>query len=349
MNKNEAVEVLRKAFLQIKDNGKIDNQIGKKLYEAISGVVQVKYSSLGSDDQKDLVNQSFIGIYNSMSSETGNSVWLENSESNPDSDKILINYFYTIIRTAFYEIQPVVYQRETLNLESAIRNILNKLVSEKYLCKNSRNEFCRNEGAESIHHIEIKGYFYSIQNKNGNINHSELEKLIRSFFDDELENYAISLSNLVRLITDISDYGNAGYISISGGTLDNDEEENKNDLPNSDNIYNPEFISEVESIAKQWLSRVESSFAPDELHFYAKLYYYKFGLSLTLEEIEEKIGHRYRKSSIDNFVKMFIKTMRISEVADINSLELKVYLDFFMSLLIKKLNLTESEGENSDE
>jgi len=350
MKKGEVAEILRKAFLQINEYGKIDNQVGKKLFEAISGAVQISYTTLESDIQKDLVNETFLQIHNSMSSKTGNGVWLENKESNSDSDNILIKYYYSIIRTAFYEIQPIDLQRETINLDSAIRNILKNFISEKYLIKNSRNEFCRKEGITSIQHLEIKGYFFSIQNNNGTINYKKLETLIKSFFDNELEKFAISVFNLVRLITEISDYGNAGYFSISEGTID-DDEENKNEilLSDTDKFNNPEFFAEVKSIAEQWFLRVESVFEPEELVFYAKLYFYKFGLSLTLEQISEKLGNKLGKSSVDNYVKRFIRAMKISNEADIDNLELGAYLDFFMRLLIEKLNLTESDGGNSDE
>lgn len=345
-NKETTADLLRDIINEFYHfNKSFSNENATKLQNTIKGAIKSKYGN--SNLKNDISQQAFLNFYQALDSQSGKDLWEKIKVKSEDSDNILISYYYKIIQTAYNSETKTELQKETLNLESAIRNILNRLVSEEYLCKNSRNEFCRNEGAESIHHIEIKGYFYSIQNKNGTINHSKLEKLIRSFFDNELENFAISLSDLVRIIAEISDVGNSCYVSIIKEKSGNEDTE-EDYLEAKDLTQIPATMAETNSYVESWFSNVERTFKPEELKLYAKIFILKYYNELTYESISKRLNN-LGKSSIELYYKAFIRAMKIDEEATINTVEFDHYIKAFAIYLIKKFDLTESEGENSDE
>jgi hypothetical protein len=324
--------LIRQIYYQKKD-GRIDEKIAEELIQQLKKMCLAKNYSFDSCD--DVVNQSFINLYKSIDE---NSFWETVIEENEENDKRIKNYIYKILLSSNNELDKDFRRKETINFNRALSEILKNLVAENILqTKDSFYHLTSTQTPEDVDFVDFPSLYFPVRNANGTIDWNRLKELIIIIFNEYLEKYSLSLSNITEIISKITDIGNTSLISIDL-SFDSDEDDYST-IQIKDSKTNQEDISTIKSIVNIWIERAEKIFDEEELKLRAVLFLLKYGENYTLEEIKDKLNLAKGKSSIDNYIKQFIKSMRIENEVGIDDSNINDLMNYLILSLSEKYDM----------
>ncbi len=294
-----AAQLLREGYKQFVENGIFPNKIAIEINLQLKKMYLAKYNY--NNDCDEIVQQAFINIYTDIIKKNSGSIWESTLEETEENDKRLIANIYKIFITSRKEIEPDLWKKETINLKRAISKIIEQLVDDKKLTQDGK-----------YYHLPktpkpLKGYIYnfpnilfSIRNSNGELNWGKIENLILLIFEEYLEKYSLSLSNILEIIIKIADVGNESLISKD----ENNDDDESEIIQIENNDISAETYTNVNEVVKIWIDRAKGKFNEEQFSIRAKIFVLKYGENYTLSEIVDKMYLGVGTSSVDNYVKL---------------------------------------------
>ncbi len=333
-------QLIRIAYKDYVNNVKGNSKVILDLIEVTKAITFSKYKL--DYDNKELVQQILGNLFNAFLNSQNDlaSVWKKCINQNEENDKILTTYFYDIIKTAKNEISKDFFSTQGNRLYDVTKEICEELIEKNFL-KSNNGFLCINTEVEKTAFDNKKfSFFANIINKEGTINRELLKQLITTLFSDELENYYLSPSSLVGIISDVTGVGDVTGISIDQEYHGEEGGNFSIVLHNPEIFSNPQMVAEINIIIEKWWRRLDTIyFDKGELELHAKIYLAINGLDLTLDETIKHLGLNVGKSSVDNYLKRFIRAIQINKDFTVNDDKLKYALDAFLIFINSKYHV----------
>lgn len=345
MNSSEFTKSIRDAYSKRKEDTFLYDQEYQNIVDVIKSIIIKKYGN--NDLTNDLVQQSLVNLINSFdhAAVKEDSFWENNIGLNIEKDKKIIAYVYKIVHTSHREITHTKLNNETYTLERAIKSIVSEYAAKGNLKANKDGTLQHKGEQKPLFNGDITLPFFSLRDKNGRLHWEVLADLISLIFSEYLENYALSISNLIEIILDNTDIGSIKFISIDEPIdTEEDTEIATIELNNVDHKFNADLETQSQDIVMTWLKRLDDCFTEDEIKFNASLFILKFVKFYTYREIKEKLQTNLPISSIDYRLKKLLNCMAVSKEIDVNDPNLDYHLQNLSEQLNKKYMLVDDLG-----
>ncbi|MEM3373570.1 MAG: hypothetical protein QXF76_05120 [Candidatus Anstonellales archaeon] len=360
---NERIPDLIRKILTNTANNNDFIELDKQITKMVSNFIQSK-NEFDGDILKDIKQNVIENLWISF---TKNSFWQERLPVNEDNDKVIISYVYSIINSCFNSEKKSIFNEEERNLRPAVRDAI-KILTDKNevnkIEKFGQEYYSINTDSEKKlydKYIQIRK-FYILRRKSseglGKINYNAVQLAVKEILEN-LENYYLSLSDIIEILMDNSDVGKYTVLS-----LDNREKNSEIDVysnVNNSNIIHEEKLNTGDSLLlpKEWIpinpidynkfiddcnKKIDYYFQNKKKADYSKIsFYLYYKADFTYSEISEyllqKLNKKLSIQTVKNYIDDLIVILKFSEDYDVESEEFKNALEKFMSFIANEYNL----------
>lgn len=278
-----------------------------------------------------------------------NSFWKEKQEENDDNNNAIKSYIYKIINSCYRKLnKEIIVNNDIINLKNLIQKSLKKLIEEKVITNNTFNNSeyytYNNNVNKKLYdgYIEIRKLYVMRQESNnstGRLSGIVVQEAVYEILKN-LENYWLSLSDILKILLENSDVNNFSIVYIDNYEGNNDNtntlsEEHLGDI-DSDFLNNID-VGEIVNIYNQRIDSHLRSKRKADLYKICFYLYYKAGF--TLREICEFIMMNYHIELSLQTIKNYLSDMIII-------LDLRAYsesLEYLYLCIEKFMNYIENE------
>lgn len=347
-------QLIRKYCLFKWGKGSFNNKDAQNLLNEFRKIL---YSPQDIDENKvlsvdDYANQLFLTLDNAVTKNTDffSSVLEETEENN----KKIIGYLYALIKSSKREVKDSIDNREINILHNSIKEICKKLLENDKIIKLpvfKKAYYSKKDNLEKEKYEEQKIDLNPEKiHKKDSIDRTKLEKYLEYIFNS-YPNYKFSTYDLVKLVALNTDVGTVSIFNEASVTAyEEDEEFSIDNTLTEQNNYELSNITLDSTIIDIWWDRVIKKFgSKDNAEDYAITFYLSYSKGYTLKKIEVFFNHRIKKSSIDNYKKIFIKVLEIDK--DLKSYKtetIKNFIHSFCLLLEQKYDVLRRIGVSNE-
>lgn len=309
MAKYNLAQLLRAVYLDsLKGNS--SNKLYEELIKTIKNICKKEFNPLISDE---VSNQLIFNIFKSFKS---NNIWKKLSIDTDENNKIINEYFKKTKNTSFNEMNAFFVSKEEINLKSALRISLKDLVNEKFLIINAGKTYSlNNTNKKDLLTYTFPIPLFSILNKSGTLSSKKINIFIKNLFENYLENYRVSSSILLE------------FLIKSGGACKTESPKSFSDIlefNDTEGGYLEDLIvsndgatsnlADINDISKTLIKNSKKNIKDSIYSKKAKAFFYKYYMGYNLDKISNLYNPTYSTSSIDDFIKEFIKSMEINSI-----------------------------------
>ncbi len=346
-------QLIRKYYLSKMGKGNFSSKDAQILLDEFRNIL---YNPLDNNPNNiltfnDYANQLFLTLDNTT---TKNSDFFESVlEETEANNKKIISYLYGMIRTAKRSHKDRIDDRENIILGTAINDACKNLIEEQKINISkifNKNYYSNNDNLEKI---KYDGQSIYLEPQKIIKQNSEKESIDRTRLENYLEyiftsypNFKFNIYDLVSLVAKNTDVGSISIFNEASGISNEDEEFNLDNTLTKEISNEHENLIIEKNIVDIWWERVIKKFgSKNNAENYAVSFYLKFYKGYTLEKIETFLKGKIKKSSVDNYTKIFIKVLEIDKNFNSNQSEtIKKYIHSFCLLLEQKYEVLRNFG-----
>ncbi|MDH7604270.1 MAG: hypothetical protein QHH13_05150 [Melioribacter sp.] len=331
-------------------------EFDKQITKMVGNFIQSKneyYDDILNDIKQNVIE-------NLWTSFTKNSFWQERLSVNEDNDRVIISYVYSIINSCYNSEKKSIFTEEERNLKPAIRDAINKLINDNYINKIEKfgqEYYSINTDSEKMlydKYTQIRN-FYILRRKSsegfGKINYQAVYLAVKEILEN-LENYYLSLSDIIEILMDNSDVRK--YTVLSLGNCERDEEIDRYSDVNNFHIINEEKLNTEDSLLPNPIDcskfiddcnkKIDYYFQNKKKADYSKIcFYLYYKADFTYAEISEYLLQKFHKKlsiqTVKNYIDDLIVILNFGEDYDVESEEFKNAIEKFMSFIANEYNL----------
>lgn len=338
MRNSGTADLIRELFKANQSGSQADQKV-------ISGLNSIVLNSIKDnflvDTYEDLKQKFMVSLTDSFKAlPEGSSLTPWNSCIAPgeNNDKLIVKNFDSILRKVKKEFRDKLLLAESEILYNNVLEICGELIEEGFIKLNGAGLY----QLASIQN-DLKAFYgncvfpyISILNTDGTIGKAQMTDLISFLFENALDTQSISAHHLTKLIAQITECGYSTLINDPNVKHSEEPEVYQLEIDEMDDVADQS--SEIAVMSGIWFKRLQNEFDESELKFRALLFFMKYDMLLTVEEISTNFDGKYTPREIEGDLKGMVRCIAIHREVGPDDPSLDHYVNGFLDFLNEKYN-----------
>lgn len=269
---------------------------------------------------KEISQNFYSDLYSSFDKEQ-TLFWEETLIPNDENNSRLFKYLETMLKSAARKFYQSDNDNIFIRLKKNITDVIEILIQEGYLEKSG--DFLKKNGALECGVVEsIRFHSRVFWSEKFTINTKKLKTYLKEIFDEYLENKKITISSLVKNISEACNYGDIKTFSLdesfeqglSKNFDDDDDFSNENGLETEfSEKFTYNYLDEIDSnFIDELLIKAEKALK-NKFELHCKVFYFKC-TEKTDVQISKLLNSEIGKSSVKNYFEKFIDVIGFRKI-----------------------------------